>query len=67
MDGHLLVCDSCNAGLLLSLMAALLLLQAAKAKAKKYMGSDGDDYDLSEGSDDEFAAKRKVCPRNAAP
>ena len=42
-------------------------LQAAKAKAKKYMESDGDDYDLSEGSDDEFAAKRKVCPQNEAP
>ena len=48
-------------------MAALLLLQAAKAKAKKYTGSDGDEYDLSEGSDDDFAAKRKVCPHNGAP
>lgn len=42
-------------------MAALLPLQAAKAKTKKYMESDGDDYDLSEGSDDDFAAKHKVC------
>ena len=56
-----------QAGHLLSSMAALLPLQAAKAKAKKYMGSDGDDYDVSEGSDDDFAAKRKVRSQNEAP